>query len=503
MGRRTPDYSNDGRRTRCLGVCHNRKMTKIFKWLFFTALALMALLLMAIFGLHRWINTDAFRQRMERDASAALGVPVAVDSIQVDVWPLPAVALGNLRLQSTPPVTLERLEVRPDWRALLQGQLVVSTLIVRKAVLPQQGIDAVLLAMQKKKPVASAIASSTAANAPAVTAQPVQAPKTAPAPAAITVANAAVTSDGQPPTDAVQWLPRRTVFDDVTWVSNAGTSTAIEGETRLGPDALPDTVLLKIIRGNLQGLRAELKREPHVAGSTAGSATQADQWALQVNVGGGKIDGKLGLHRGAASGDASGLAVQGNLETRGVEVSALTAPNKPLTGLIDASTTLQSRAATTAALIDALQTQTSFTVRDATLNGIDLAKAIKSAGTDRSGQTRLQTLTGQVSSQGRALQLSNLIASSGVLSATGNVTVSPLKVLAGNLSVNLANDSKLGSALGGGVSVPLVVGGTVEKPDVSVSRAGLLGAALGTGAGARLGDKLGEKLGGLKGLFGK
>lgn len=478
-------------------------MRKIFKWLFFTALALIVLLLVAVFGLHRWVNTDDFRQRMERDASAALGVPVAVGSIQVDVWPLPAVALGNLQLQSKPPVTLERLELRPDWQALLQGRLVVSTLIVRKAVLPQQGIDAVLLAMQKKKQAASATASSTTANAATITLKPSQAAKTAPAPAAINVANAAITSDEKPPTDATQYLPRRTVFDDVTWVSNAGTSTAMEGETRLGADALPDSVQLKIIRGNLLGLRAELKREPR----TAGSATPTDQWALQVFVGGGKIDGKLGLRRGAASGGASGLAIQGKLETRGVEVGALTAPNKPLTGLIDASTTLQSHAATTAALIDALQTQTSFTVRDATLNGIDLAKAIKSAGADRSGQTKLQTLTGQVSSQGRALQLSNLVASSGVLSATGNVTVSPLKALAGQLSVNLADDSKLGSALGGGVKVPVLVGGTVEKPDVSVSRAGLLGAALGTGAGAKLGEKLGEQLGGkldgLKGLFGK
>ena len=486
-----------------MAVCHNRRMKKILKWLFFTALALIVLLLAAVFGLHRWVNTEDFRQRIERDASAALGVPVAVGSIQVDAWPLPAVALGNLKLQSQPPVTLERLEVRPDWRALLQRRLVVSTLIVRKAVLPQQGIDAVLLAMQKKKQTASATVFSTTVNAATITSKPSQAPKSAPAPAAISVANAAVTINEKPPANAAQWLPRRAVFDDVTWVSNAGTSTAIEGETLLGPDALPDSVLLKIIRGNLQGLRAELKREPHAANSTAGNTPLNDQWALQVFVGGGKIDGKLGLQRGDASGGASGLTVQGKLETRGVEVSALTAPNKPLTGLIDASTTLQSHAATTAALIDALQTQTSFTVRDATLNGIDLAKAIKSAGTDRSGQTRLQALTGQVSSQGHALQLSNLVASSGVLSATGNVTVSPLKALAGQLSVNLANDSKLGSALGGGVSVPLVVGGTVEKPDVSVSRAGLLGAALGTGAGAKLSDQLSEKLGALKGLFGK
>ena len=450
-------------------------MTKTIKRLLIAATALLVLLLAAVFGVHRWVNTDDFRQRLESGAAQALGVPVAVGKIRLDLWPLPAVALSDLKLHSKPAITLELLEARPDWRALLQGQLVVSTLILRKAVLPQQGIDAVLLAIQKKNQA------QAAQSAPAAK------------PASATRAQAVALNETQPATEAAQWLPRRTVFDDVTWVSNTGSSTAIEGEARLGPDALPDSVRLKVVRGNLKHMRAELNREPSVASSNA----QSGQWALRVDVGGGKIEGKLGLQRRAPSDPAgTGLAIQGKLQTRGVEVSALTAPNKPMTGLIDASTTLQSRAATTEALIDALQTQTVFTVRDATLNGIDLAKAIRSAGIDRGGQTKLQTLTGQISSKGRALQLTNLVASSGALSATGNVTVSPQKVLAGNLTAKLANDSKLGSALGGGVSVPLVVSGTVEKPDVSVSSTGLLGAALGTGAGSKLGDKL-------KGLFGK
>jgi hypothetical protein len=61
-----------------------------------------------------------------------------------------------------------------------------------------------------------------------------------------------------------------------------------------------------------------------------------------------------------------------------------------------------------------------------------------------------------------------------------------------------------GTALG----VPLVVGGTLDAPSVTLSRSALLGAAVGTaiapgvgtGAGASLGDKLGNSL---KGLFGK
>ncbi len=452
-------------------------MARLLKWLLWAALAAVLLLAATVFALHRWVGTDDFRQRVEREASAALGVPVVLGSIAVSVWPLPAVAFEGLTVQSKPPVTLERLEVRPQWQALLQGQLRVSTLIVRKAVLPQQGIDAILLALQKK---------------PAATAEPAAKASAAAKPAEVV-----------PATDDLAWLPRRTVLDDVTWVSAKGMSTALEGEARLAPDGLPDSASLRLIRGNLQGLSAQLTREPRAAGQ----ASTDDQWALRVDVGGGKIEGKLGMQRGAGKAGRE-LVLQGKLETRDVEVSALTAPARPLSGLLEASTTLDARAATTQALVEALQTQTSFTVRNATLHGIDLAKAVKTVGLSRGGQTQLQTLAGHVGTQGRAVQLSNLVASSGALSASGNVAVSPSKALSGQISVNLSGDSKLGSAIGGAVGIPLVVGGTLEAPEVTLSRAALLGAAIGTalmpgvgtGAGAKLGGKVNEEL---KKLFGK
>ena len=462
-------------------------MARIFKWLVIAFLVVLLLLAALAFGLHRWVSTDDFRQRIEREASAALGVPVVIGSVQVDVWPLPAVALGGLTVQSQPPLTLERLEVRPRWQAVLQGRFSVATLILRRVVLPQQGVDAVLLAMQKKKPLTSQVA------APGV--QLVQAPVTAAAPDA----------------DGLQWLPRRTVFDDVTWVSNAGTSTAVEGEAKLGPDALPDSATLKLVRGNLQGLRAKLERQPQTSAvpAAAGQPAAGEQWALRVDVGGGKIEGKLGFQRTPVAGADKAvreLVVSGNFETRDVELSALTAPAKPLSGLLQASTSLNARAATTAALVEALHTQTSFTVRNATLNGIDLEKAVKTVGMSRDGQTRLQTLVGQVTTHGKAVQLSNLVASSGALGASGDVAVSPLRALSGRVVVTLSGDSKLGTALGGSVGVPFNVAGTLEAPDVTLSRAALLDAALGpalapgSGGGTKLGDKLSE---GLRGLFGK
>ncbi len=90
------------------------------------------------------------------------------------------------------------------------------------------------------------------------------------------------------------------------------------------------------------------------------------------------------------------------------------------------------------------------------------------------------------------------MASSGVLSATGQVNVAPSQALSGRISVEL----------GGAVGVPLALGGTVSDPHVTLTTGAKIGAAIGTvlmpgvgtGAGASLGDKASE---GLKKLFGK
>jgi hypothetical protein len=296
----------------------------------------------------------------------------------------------------------------------------------------------------------------------------------------------------------------------VTWISAAGARTTVQADARFGDDGLPDSVALKLLKGNLQGLEANLKRE-EAKPAAPGAAASGDEWDLRINVGGGKVEGKLGLKKvpsGSAARPGEELLLHGKLQTRDVEVSALTAPSKSLTGKLEADTTLSSRAATTGALVEALQTQTTFTVRNAVLNGLDLAKAVRTIGLSRGGQTQLDTLAGQVSTQGKSAQLTNLVASSGALSATGNVAISPAKALSGRVSVNVAGDSKLGNAIGGAVGVPLTVGGTLDNPEVTLSRSALLGAAIGTallpgvgtGAGANLGDRVGE---GFRSLFGK
>ena len=434
-------------------------MRRFFIWTG-AALGLMAgLLLLAAFALGQWTGSDGFRQRVEREATAALGVPVTLSRVAVDVFPLPAVALEGLNIQARPALTLARVEARPAWSALLMGRLAVSTLVVREAVLPQTTI--VLLGARIQDPAKKS---------------------SAPGP-------------GDETAD-LSWLPRKIVLDNVTWIGAHGRSSTVQAELALDEDGWPAKADVAVVRGALEGTKAALQRE----------ADNATAWNLKVDVGGGTLQGPLKVTLPEATAKARDLVFEGTLETRGVEVSALTAPSRTLTGRLDASTTLSARInpkASASSITDVLRTQTRFTVNNAVLHGVDLAKAVATVGLSRGGSTELDTLAGQVRTRGQLVELSNLVASSGVLAATGEVTVAPSKALSGRVRVDVTQ-----GAGGGVVGVPLVVGGTVDDPSVSLSRSALLGAAIGTalmpgvgtGAGANLGDRVGESL---KGLFGK
>jgi hypothetical protein len=97
------------------------------------------------------------------------------------------------------------------------------------------------------------------------------------------------------------------------------------------------------------------------------------------------------------------------------------------------------------------------------------------------------------------VHLSNLVATSGALSATGTVSIAANRSLNGRVSVDLASSK-------GALGVPLVVGGTLDDPSVTLTRGAIVGAAVGTlivpGAGTAAGATAGAKIGEtLRGLF--
>ena len=129
---------------------HNAGMKRILKQLALTGLLFLLLLAAGVWALQHWTGTIDFKARAERAAGTALGVAVMLERIEVALWPLPALALEGMQVQTKPVLTLQRLEVRPAWRALLQGRLELATVLVRDALLPQAGLDALLTVLQKK-----------------------------------------------------------------------------------------------------------------------------------------------------------------------------------------------------------------------------------------------------------------------------------------------------------------------------------------------------------------
>ena len=105
------------------------------RWALAALAGVLVLLLGLAFVLLRWANSADFRARVEQQATAALGAPLRLGALSVDVWP-PAVVASGVQLQMKAPVTVERFEARPDWPALLRGRADVGTLVAHGAVLP-------------------------------------------------------------------------------------------------------------------------------------------------------------------------------------------------------------------------------------------------------------------------------------------------------------------------------------------------------------------------------
>jgi hypothetical protein len=402
-------------------------MRKTLKWLLVVVFAFVVLLAVALAGLWRWAGSDDFRTRAQQQASAALGVPVQLGRIEIALWPKPGVALNDVRIATKPALSLEQIDARPLWSSLLAGKPVLDALVVRNAVLPQQGILALVANLQKGE--------------------------------------AKQQSKGAP-TDA---LPRRILLQKVTWIDAANQKLTIDAEIAFEGELLPHLAKVDVIAGRYAGAKLRLER-------------QADAWQLRGDIGGGTVTGPLRLQP-----QKGGLTrLTGDIVTDKVEVSALTAPAKSMTGRVDAKTSLQADFKDPADLADAMRTQTRFTVRGAVLHGIDLAQAVRTLGISRGGQTALDTLTGNVATQGKVVHLTNLVASSGILSATGDVKLAADRTLEG----------KVNASLGGALGVPLKVAGTLDAPSASPSGITLPGAQTASDVAGKIGS-------GIKGLFGK
>lgn len=438
-------------------------MTRLLKILLSLIFALILLLGAALFALAWWVSGDGLRVQTQEALAKQLGEPVLLERISLDVWPLPSVALQGLVIQTQPRLSAQRVELRPAWGSLMRTprQLEVISLHLQGVQLPQRGLDQVQIALSNKEHSAQIPRRSTAQKA-------LRTEATAVTPALL----------------GLLAIPQRISLDKLTWQSVAGDDLSVSGD-----------IVLSAARDMAQ-LNLEL------AGGT---------WRGPVRL--------SGMDKSGA------VLLRGELVASNLDLSALPGLRARMSGRLQATTTIESQAALLAGLGAALQTRTQFNVSSAVIKGIDLAKAVKTLGLSRGGETALSQLSGNLSTRGTGvamqITLSDLQAASSILKASGAVIVGAAasaggaRPLNGKINVDLnAPDGGTGAgkALGALVGIPLEISGTTAAPIVAPTRGAMIGGAIGsvmapvigTGAGAKMGDKVGEKLSELKEkLFGK
>jgi len=371
----------------------------------------------------------------------ASGIGLKVGSLHWSLRPSPVVVLSELATEQQAPITVRRLVIRPQLAALWRRQLAVESLEIEGGVLPR----------------ASVRAFRGRWNSAGV---------------------------GAPGLLAGAWTPaevplERLLLRDVVWIDRRGIALAYDADVLFDPAWRPREAELRR-PGVTPPARLRLERE--------GSE---DRWRTLIDVGGGTWNGSTQLQ----ALDDGRLRLGAELEPRGVDVVTLLRSfgrHAAVDGKLAGRTTVDAEGADAGELVRRLHTRTRFTVAPATLEGFDLARAVRSAGTSRGGRTALDSLAGTLDTQagedGIVLRYSAVKARSGVLTASGNATVLNRR-LDGELAVDLVD---------GVVGVPLKVGGTLDAPELSLTGGALTGAAVGSavlpGVGTAIGARIGQQM---------
>jgi hypothetical protein len=214
---------------------------------------------------------------------------------------------------------------------------------------------------------------------------------------------------------------------------------------------------------------------------------------LRVRLYGGSLSGEMGIDRNKS-------VLNARLDMRDIDmrplVEALT--NEMLfTGRMESRATLTMNLDRLESFPENLKLRGDFHLRNGKLSKVDLAQVANNSAGNAGGVTRFSDLTGTLRVNASGYHFGKLKMSSGSLKAEGRIDMTPALRLNGALDVDMKGTAGL-------MSMPLVVSGTLEQPQVRVSGAALAGAAVGTAVlGPGLGTALGVRLGGfMNKLFG-
>lgn len=373
------------------------KRTHLWAWGAAGGLLLVGGMALAVWA---WLPGDeALRSRLETSALAALGTPVRIGQAHLQLLPVVVVVLEDVRTLQDEPIVLARIAVYPQVLPLLRKVLAVDRLEIDGAQVPRGALRAF---------------------------------------------RGRVT----PPDVGFKLAPlplSQVVFRDLTWVSYSGIATVFDGEVDFDARWRPRQAVLR------------RPGAPAPFSFTLARDGDADRWQVRTVVAGGTAHGQLTLHELPEL----GLALSGELAPSGIDLPlAMSTFNRhsPIGGKASARTVVRARGHTLLDLVRSLHTTSDVTVAQAVVLKLDLDKAVRSLGSDRAGQTRLDSLTARLDTQntdeGIRFSYTRLQAKAGSYSATGEA-----EVYRGQLQAS----GRL-SLAGRWLGLPFVASGPVAKP---------------------------------------
>ena len=433
--------------------------TKKRSWLLWLA-AVFVLIVAAVIAVPFVVPMAKFVPQIEQLASKALGQPVKVSSLRLQMVPTPRVVIAGLDIGAHHEITAGKVSVVPVVGTLLSGPRQIGLVRAEDLTVRESAIK-----MLDTLPKGGG--------------------------------------------GSVPILVRRVELRNVAFEHHALKLPHFDATIDLDSALKPKTVRLSTRDGALVATAT-----PSVAGSV-GFEVKAKNWKLpfaqaplvfeQLDLQGiyagnqvevptlkGRIYG--GTLKGRVHADWERLwRVKGKAKLAGVELEPLERVlRKPvkLTGKLTTEARYSAVAKTPERLADALVLDAPFSVAGGVYHGIDLSRLSERplGKLAPGGETKFEELRGKLALRGRHTRLSELCVRSPLLSAAGHVEIAPDQKLSGKLDVSLRKT-------GGVIGVPVALSGTTQDPSVSLTKGAAIGAVIGTVLLPVIGTQLGMSAG--------
>jgi hypothetical protein len=186
-----------------------------------------------------------------------------------------------------------------------------------------------------------------------------------------------------------------------------------------------------------------------------------------------------------------GWSVSGDIAVEQVKLqplASIVADNRGISGRITGKPRFSMRAKRAADLLPNLQLASDFIIEEGTLHKVDLVAAARNplATKPKEGETRFDELSGHVQIDAEGYHFSGIKVASGLLRATGEVSVARDRSLQGRIDAELRGTASL-------LTVPLQVSGTVQDPSVAPTKTAMAGAVAGSVLLPGIGTAIGLK----------